>query len=466
MRKSLAVLFLVLAVGASAFAQSAVTPESRLALGLTAYKAGDFTSAITDLQAAAQGFLSPEQMQAYVNTGRFDRLQSFETALVYLALAQMRLNREDDARETLLRLQSAERIAPTYATLSLGGDAAEIEALASALTPSNPLPRNTQVASDDPGKALPALVPKSSERMAVKKTIAEERAERQALIDEMVARERERIQREADVRIASERETVEKQAAERIEATQRQADQRITAANSDAQKQIEQLKSDAATRVAAAEAEARQRVDAATAQSNDQVAAAKRAADEQVAAAKRAADERAAAVEAEAKKNADARIAEIQRLTEERVLAERAAAERAATARTSEIEAASRREYLLALRTAETAAGNGRVDEAVRIYSGLANSTAVPREVLAEAAVGLYRTGAFREAAQAFQKFGTFAKGEEDLRYYYAVSLYETGSYADAQKELACALPFIQVTDDVSRYRVKIESTVAQTARK
>lgn len=441
MRKPLAVFLLLLASGASVFAQSAVTPESRLALGLTAFKAGDFTSAVTDLQAAAQGFLSPEQMQTYVNTGRFDRLQSFETALVYLALAQMRLNREDDARETLLRLQSAERIAPTYATLSLGSEAAEIEALASALTPSNPLPHNVQVAGDVP---LPPIVPKSGERMAVKKTIAEERAERQSLIDEIVARERERIQREADARIAAERETIEKQAAERIEASQRQADQRITAANSDAQKQIDQLRNDADKRVAAAEEESRQRVAAAQAQLQQQIAAA----------------------EAEAQKNADARIAEIQRLTEERVLAERAAAERSATARATEIEAASRREYLLALRTAETAAGNGRVDEAVRIYSGLASSTAVPREVLAEAAVGLYRTGAFREAAQAFQKFGTFAKGEEDLRYYYAVALYESGSYADAQKELACALPFIQVTDDVSRYRAKIENTVAQTARK
>ncbi|HEX6099240.1 MAG TPA: hypothetical protein VF432_23200 [Thermoanaerobaculia bacterium] len=445
MRKPLAVLLLLLAMGASVFAQTAVTPESRLALGITAYKSGDFASAVVDLQAAAQGFLSPEQMQAYVNTGRFERLQSFETALVYLALAQMRLNREDDARETLMRLHSAERIAPTYATLSLGPEASEIESLAAALTPGSLLPRNVQVAgNDDPTAALPAIVPKSGDRMAVKKTIAEEKAERQAIIDEIVARERERIQREADARIAAERETIEKQAAERIAASQRQADQRISAATSDAQQQIQRLRTDAEQRVAAAEAESQKRVAAAEAQLKQQIAAA----------------------EAEAKKNADARIAEIQRLTEERVLAERAAAERSATVRVSEMEAAARREYLLALRTAETAAGNGRIDEAVRIYSGLAGSTAVPREVLAEAAVGLYRTGSFREAAQAFNKFGTFAKGEEDLRYYYAVALYETGSYAEAQKELSCALPFIQVTDDVARYRVKIENTVAQTARK
>ena len=42
-------------------------------------------------------------------------------------------------------------------------------------------------------------------------------------------------------------------------------------------------------------------------------------------------------------------------------------------------------------------------------------------------------------------------EGEEDLRYYNAVALYETGNYQEAQKELACALPFIQVTEDVTR---------------
>lgn len=303
MRKQLAVLFLVLVAGASVLAQSPVTPESRLALGMAAYKAADFASAVVDLQAAAQGFLSPEQVQSYVNTGKFEPLQSFETALVYLALSQMRLGRDDDARETLMRLHSAERIAPTYATLPLAPpEASEMQSLAAALTPSNPLPPN----------------------MAVKKAPGEERAERQQIIDEMAG-----AKREPDVRVAT-----------------------------------------------------------------------------------------------------------------------------------------SRREDLLDLRAAETAASTGRIDEAVRIYTGLANSPSVPREVLAEAAVGLYRTGAFREAAQAFRKFGTFAKGEEDLRYYYAVALYETGSYAGAQKELSCALPFLQVTEDVTRYRSKIENTVAQTASK
>ncbi|MGZ8779676.1 MAG: tetratricopeptide repeat protein [Thermoanaerobaculia bacterium] len=261
MRRPLAVLLLLLAMGAGAHAQTTGTPESRLALGLTAYRAGDYASAITDLQAS-------------VNAGGFAEHRSLEMALVYLALAQMRMNREEDARDSLLRLHAAERTAPVYATLPLGSDAAEIEALAAALTPSNPLPRNVQ---------------------------------------------------------------------------------------------------------------------------------------------------------------------------------QHAGAESTATSRV-------RREDLFALRSAETEAAAGRMVEATRIYSAVAGSPGAAREVLAAAAVGLYRTGAFREAAQAFRGLGTFAKGEEDLRYYYAISLFESGDYADAERELACALPFIQVTDDVSRYRIKIET--------
>lgn len=445
MRNSIAVLLLAL-VGGIASAQATVTPESLLDRGVGAYRSGDYASAVTDLQAAAQGFLSPEQMQSYVNTGRFEQLQSFETTLAYLALAQFRLGREDDARETLVRLHSAERISPTFATLNLGRDATEVESLAAALTPSSPLPRNIYTAGEPP-----AVPPR---RVAVKKTLAEERAERQQLVDEMVARERERIQREADARIAAEREQIEKEAAAKIAATQRAAEERVASASNAAQQELEQLRTEAEKRVAAAEEEARQRVAAAETQSEAQVLA-----------AKREAEERAVSIEADAKKEADARVAAAQKLTDARIAEERAAAERAATLRAMEAEAAARKEYLMTLRAAEAAANNGRIEDAVRLYNGLASSPGAPREVLAEAAVGLYRTGAFPEAVQAFRRFGTFARGEEDLRYYHAVALYETGAFVEAQKELTCALPFIQITDDVTRYRQKIETTVARTAR-
>jgi Flp pilus assembly protein TadD len=71
----------------------------------------------------------------------------------------------------------------------------------------------------------------------------------------------------------------------------------------------------------------------------------------------------------------------------------------------------------------------------------------------------LYRTGDYSDALRALQKLGTFLRGEEDLRFYKAVALYEIGRYDEAKKELACALPYIQMTEDVSRYQTKIEQT-------
>jgi Flp pilus assembly protein TadD len=119
------------------------------------------------------------------------------------------------------------------------------------------------------------------------------------------------------------------------------------------------------------------------------------------------------------------------------------------------------RDQFAALREADIAAENGAIDQSVRLYTSILQPAGAPREVVAAAATGLYRVAAFREAVQAFRRLGTLAKGEEDLRYYYAVSLYESGDYAEAQKEMACALPFIVVTDEVLRYRNKIELTLA-----
>src|SRR5690349_24228404 len=100
LRKPIAVLLVVAVLCPCAVA---ATPEASLELGLRAFRAGDFTSAVTDLDVAAQPF-APSELQRYVETGQLDRLPSFETALVYLALAQFRLGREDDARESILRL--------------------------------------------------------------------------------------------------------------------------------------------------------------------------------------------------------------------------------------------------------------------------------------------------------------------------------------------------------------------------
>ncbi|HUP50380.1 MAG TPA: hypothetical protein VNA04_16515 [Thermoanaerobaculia bacterium] len=343
-------------------AQTEVAPETMLQRGLEHFRAERYAEAVTDLSAAAQGFLSPQEMQAYVSTGRFEKLPQFETTLIYLALAHSRLGNEREAREAVLRLATAERIEPVYSRLPLDTDAAEYESLAARLVPDIDLVTNAQLA-----RAGAAATPQP--------VMAE--PERLRLVEQMVAQACARIQREAD----------------------------------------------------------------------EKVAAIRREADERVAAAERAAEQR---------------IAEIQRAADQRV----AAAERAVRepvrppAPVTPVPAALPGDWAGLLRRAGEFAATGRLAEAGEIYARIAMSDA-PRSARAEAATGLYRTGAYRSAVEAFARLAPFARGEEDLRYYNAVSLYETGRYAEARHELSCALPFIQMTEDVIRYRTKIEQMVA-----
>ncbi len=109
------------------------------------------------------------------------------------------------------------------------------------------------------------------------------------------------------------------------------------------------------------------------------------------------------------------------------------------------------------LEQAASLATNGQPDQSRRVYLALLNATNVSRATIAEAAKGLYRLGDYADAVEAFRNLGVFQRGEEDLRYYNAVSLFESGHYDDAKKELACALPYIQITSDVARYRDKIQ---------
>lgn len=115
---------------------------------------------------------------------------------------------------------------------------------------------------------------------------------------------------------------------------------------------------------------------------------------------------------------------------------------------------------------AASLAANGQPGQARRVYLALLNQANVSRQTIAAAARGLYRIGAFADAVEAFRNLGTFNRGEEDLRYYNAVSLFEIGHYDDAKKELACALPYIDVTSDVARYRDKIQKMGSPQAMK
>lgn len=379
MRTTVAILSLISALsGATALAEVEITAAKLLDRGIASYRAGQFENAASDLKAATQAFLSQENMESYVSSGTFANLDKLETALVYLTVAQTKLGRKDEARESILRLLSAERIAPTYARLPLPAELAEFEAIAVQLVPSSSIPSNFQLAGKTPPREVPPPVqvavaqppPQSTPPAPAPEQVVQapppppppptpsidERAERERYIEQRLAEERAKIQRAADQRIAEER-------------------------------------------------------------------------------------------------------AAIQRLADERIAAERAEDERRVAQQTK-----LRRPYLVSLRQADELAAYNRDNEANSLYKQLVNAEDAQREVRLEAAVGLYRTGAYRDAVNAFRKLAHFGRGEEDLRYYNAVALYETGQYEEAQHELSCALPFIQVTDDVSRYQTKIERTASKQA--
>jgi len=400
------------------------------------YRAGRYVDAIEDLRAAAAAALTPEARQAYVATGKLDTLVELEESLVYLALAYDRIGREAEARDAVTRLLNAERIKPTYASLALTSDAAGFESLAERLVPSIPLTPNEKLKSSPGG-------------IVVQPTLAQQRAEMMNLIEE---------------RVAAARAEIEKSANERVAAAQREANERVEAERAAALKRADER---VAAETAAAQRTAEERIAA-------ERAAVDRLAEERIAVERskteRETASRIAAVREEADKAAEAKIsverAAMQRLSEERIAVERAAAEKNAQERVAAVEAERRRALLASLREAETLAIAGQLPEANRIYAALAQSPTSTREAIAAAATGLYRTGAFQEAVRAFTRLGKLARGEDDLRYYHAVSLYEIGKYAEAKQELAAALPNLQRTDDVERYRAKIEQSAAQQAAK
>jgi tetratricopeptide (TPR) repeat protein len=317
----------------------AVTPDDLLARGRASYQSGRYADAINDLRAAADAILTPEQMQTYVNSGKFESLPKFETAVIYLAMSYAKLGRDAEAREQIQRLALAETIAPTYATLSLGPDLADFENLRSRVAAGVSLP--VQTARTPTPTQTTTLTP-----------------EQQRELEQRIAAARAEFEKEAEQRIAAARAEIEKEAQQRI-AVERAAIERETQAQIDA------------IRAAAAQ--------------------------------------------------------EVSRAT------------------------------VATVRRAEGMALAGDVENANAMYARLMNAPNAPRDLLAAVAAGFYRTGDYADALRAFQKLGTFARGEEDLRYYKAVALYETGRYVEAKKELECALPFIEMTDEVNRYREKIE---------
>ena len=325
---------------------ASVSPDDLLARGRASYDAGRYADAVKDLSAAADAIVTPQQMQQYVNGGKFEALPKFETALIYLAMAYSKVGREGDAREQIQRLAAAETIAPTYATLAVPDG---FEDLVRRLSPATTLPVHS--GAQPPSAAQPV-------------TAAAAPTQTSLTADQ---------QRELDQRLAAARAEFEKE-----------LDQKIAAMKADMEREAE----------------------------------------------RRIANERAA----------------VERQTQEQIAAIRAAGAQEAS-----------RAAVPTIRRAEGMAIAGDMEDANAMYARLLSTPNPSRDLIAAVATGFYRTGDFPGALRAFDRLGTFARGEEDLRYYKAVALYETGRYGEAKKELECALPFIERTDEVDRYREKIE---------
>jgi hypothetical protein len=92
-----------------------------------------------------------------------------------------------------------------------------------------------------------------------------------------------------------------------------------------------------------------------------------------------------------------------------------------------------------------------------KIYSQIASQPGLDHATLMHLGEQSYRARDFATAARAFGRSG-FNTSEAPYRYYYAVALYETGQTAAAKRELAQALPYIEVTPDVAAYQAKIET--------
>ncbi|HVG24030.1 MAG TPA: hypothetical protein VND45_07740 [Thermoanaerobaculia bacterium] len=109
------------------------------------------------------------------------------------------------------------------------------------------------------------------------------------------------------------------------------------------------------------------------------------------------------------------------------------------------------------LAAAERALTAAKIDDARRIYRELLTLPALDHGTLIRIGEGLYRARDFASVLTAFDRAGTLRYGEEPYRYYVAVAAYESRQFERARRELAAALPWIEITPDVQRYRVKIE---------
>lgn len=199
----------------------------------------------------------------------------------------------------------------------------------------------------------------------------------------------------------------------------------------------------------------------------------RRTAAEELASQKSAIEDSVAKEVAELRREAEQKLAaqraELERDLQTRLERERIAAEEEARKRLAAVRAETEKlieERQRTLRHAESMISDGRAAQAASLYEQLlAQPQPLGRPELVEIATGYYRIGDFPHAADLLGKL-TIQRGEEDLHYYRAVAFFETGRYAEAASELQLALPFIEVTSDVAKYREKIQKMGGQSARR
>ena len=114
-------------------------------------------------------------------------------------------------------------------------------------------------------------------------------------------------------------------------------------------------------------------------------------------------------------------------------------------------------DVIRAVAEGQRALDDGDLARARERYRSALEATSITHDAALKVGEGLYRTHDFGGAVRAFQRAGNLFRSEAQSQYYLAVSLFETGRYADAKRELTAALPNIEVTPEVARYRTKIE---------
>lgn len=111
------------------------------------------------------------------------------------------------------------------------------------------------------------------------------------------------------------------------------------------------------------------------------------------------------------------------------------------------------------LAAAERMLNEGKILAARQSYLRLASYDGLRRNDILEIARGLNHTSAWRESSAEYAKVFPLQRGEEPHMFCEAVNRYEIGDYRTARELLARALPGIPATREVALYRSKIEAT-------